>query len=255
MGWSCRCSPKVGPYYASYRTFFSDPFLRETVWNTLILALPTTLLNILLAVPIAFRVRLMRLQRLLTTILVLPVTLGTVLVAQGLLTYLGPQGWFNRACCMLTPCHRRADEAHQQLLGRLRLAGDHGLSLHLPADAVLRQRHRPGARTGGGDPGRGRGAALRPHLPAAARAGPRRHLLPVLRPGLRGLPLGGAARRAGGLDPCHLDRGLPGRLRALRRLARLRHRHGDGRRAAVVVLLALGARSLFYRGPVGGTKG
>ena len=38
----------------------------------------------------------MRHQRLLTTILVLPITLGTVLVAEGLLNYLGPQGWFNR---------------------------------------------------------------------------------------------------------------------------------------------------------------
>ena len=38
----------------------------------------------------------MRRQRLLTTILVVPITLGTVLVAEGLLNYLGPQGWFNR---------------------------------------------------------------------------------------------------------------------------------------------------------------
>ena len=30
------------------------------------------------------------------TILVLPITLGTVLIAEGLLTYLGPQGWVNR---------------------------------------------------------------------------------------------------------------------------------------------------------------
>jgi putative spermidine/putrescine transport system permease protein len=36
-------------------------------------------------------------QRLLTTILVVPITLGTVLVAEGMLNYLGPQGWFNRA--------------------------------------------------------------------------------------------------------------------------------------------------------------
>jgi putative spermidine/putrescine transport system permease protein len=47
-------------------------------------------------VPIALRVRLMKNQRLLTTILVLPITLGTVLVAEGMLNYLGPQGWFNR---------------------------------------------------------------------------------------------------------------------------------------------------------------
>ena len=89
-------APKVGPFYDSYRRFFADPFMRETIGHTLALAVPTTVLSLLLAVPIAFRVRLMRRQRLLTTILVLPVTLGTVLVAQGLLTYLGPQGWFDR---------------------------------------------------------------------------------------------------------------------------------------------------------------
>jgi putative spermidine/putrescine transport system permease protein len=47
-------------------------------------------------VPVALRVRLMRHQRLLTTILVIPITLGTVMVAEGLLTYLGPRGWLNR---------------------------------------------------------------------------------------------------------------------------------------------------------------
>ena len=75
--------PKTGPFYASYRTFFADPFLRGTIANTLALSVPATVFNLLMAVPIAFRVRLLRRQRLLTTILVLPVTLGTVLVAQG----------------------------------------------------------------------------------------------------------------------------------------------------------------------------
>jgi putative spermidine/putrescine transport system permease protein len=89
-------APKVGPFYANYRKFFGDPFLRSTIWHTLALAFPTTLLSILVALPIAFRVRLMRRQRMLTTVLLLPMTLGTVLVAQGLLTYLGPNGWFNR---------------------------------------------------------------------------------------------------------------------------------------------------------------
>lgn len=37
----------------------------------------------------------------LTTILVIPVALGTVLVAEGLLNYLGPQGRFNRALLWL----------------------------------------------------------------------------------------------------------------------------------------------------------
>lgn len=89
-------SPKAGGIFASYVAFFSDPFEYDTIWTTLQLAVPVSVISLLLAVPIALRVRLLRRQRLLTTLLVLPITLGTVLVAQGLLNYLGPQGWFSR---------------------------------------------------------------------------------------------------------------------------------------------------------------
>lgn len=88
--------PKAGGALANYATFFSDSFLYDTIGTTLKLALPATLVNLLLALPIAFRVRHMRHQRALTTILVIPITLGTVMIAEGLMTYLGPQGWFNR---------------------------------------------------------------------------------------------------------------------------------------------------------------
>ena len=92
----------------------------------------------------------MRKQRLLTTILVLPITLGTVLVAEGLLNYLGPQGWLNRTLMTLR-LDRDADEARAQLLGRVPVADYHRLSIHVPADAVLRDRHRPVAGAGGID--------------------------------------------------------------------------------------------------------
>lgn len=88
--------PKEGGALGNYAKFFADPFLYETIGKTLWIAVPVTLFNLVVAVPVAFRVRLMRNQRLLTTILVLPITLGTVLVAEGLLNYLGPQGWLNR---------------------------------------------------------------------------------------------------------------------------------------------------------------
>lgn len=94
-------APKTGGMLANYATFFSDPFLYETIGKTLWLSLPVTLLNLVMAVPIALRVRLMRRQRLLTTILVIPITLGTVLVAEGMITYFGPQGWFNRVLLWL----------------------------------------------------------------------------------------------------------------------------------------------------------
>jgi putative spermidine/putrescine transport system permease protein len=89
-------APKQGTALANYERFFSDPYMYRTIWLTLRLALPVSVLNLLLSVPIALKVRHMRHQRILTTILVLPVTLGTVLVAEGLLNYLGPQGWLNR---------------------------------------------------------------------------------------------------------------------------------------------------------------
>lgn len=93
--------PKDGSLVGNYVRFFSDPFLYETIAKTLWIAMPVTVLNLLLALPVAFRVRLMRHQRLLTTLLVLPITLGTVLVAEGLLNYLGPQGWLNRTLMLV----------------------------------------------------------------------------------------------------------------------------------------------------------
>ena len=89
--------PKEGGAMANYVRFFSDPFLYDTVLKTLKLAVPVTVLNIALSVPVALRVRLLHNPRLLTTILVIPITLGTVLVAEGMLNYFGPRGWLNRA--------------------------------------------------------------------------------------------------------------------------------------------------------------
>ncbi len=88
--------PKSGYWLANYDRFFSDSFFHGTIATTLWLAVPVTIINLVVAVPVALQVRHMRWQRALTTILVLPITLGTVLVAEGLLNYLGPQGWFNR---------------------------------------------------------------------------------------------------------------------------------------------------------------
>jgi putative spermidine/putrescine transport system permease protein len=93
--------PAAGGWMANYIAFFSDPYLYNTIRATLNLSIPVTLISLVLAVPIAFRVRLMRQQRVLTTILLVPITLGTVLVAEGLLNYLGPQGWFNRTLLWL----------------------------------------------------------------------------------------------------------------------------------------------------------
>jgi putative spermidine/putrescine transport system permease protein len=84
--------------FGNYQQFFADPFLRDTIPITLRLAVPAALFNVVASVPIAYRMRgAFRGKRLLIGLLVMPVTLGTVLVAKGLLTLLGARGWVNRA--------------------------------------------------------------------------------------------------------------------------------------------------------------
>jgi putative spermidine/putrescine transport system permease protein len=84
--------------FANYQQFFADPFLRDTIMITLNLAVPASLFNVIASVPIAYRMRgAFRGKRVLIGILVMPVTLGTVLIAKGLLTLLGARGWVNRA--------------------------------------------------------------------------------------------------------------------------------------------------------------
>ncbi|HHU38884.1 MAG TPA: ABC transporter permease [Propionibacterium sp.] len=86
-----------GGLFANYVGFFTDPFIFDSIWITMRLALPAALFNVVAAVPVAFKLRgRFRGKRLLTTLLVLPITLGTVLTAQGLLIFAGRQGWLNR---------------------------------------------------------------------------------------------------------------------------------------------------------------
>jgi len=89
--------PKTGGALANYTHFFTTDNLWPTIWTTLRLALPATLINVGVALPIAFKMRVKtRYQRWVTTILVVPITLGTVLIAEGMLTYFGPRGWLSQ---------------------------------------------------------------------------------------------------------------------------------------------------------------
>ncbi|MBJ9732099.1 ABC transporter permease [Burkholderia cenocepacia] len=97
-----------GGALANYVQFFTDTAMWPTVLVTLKLAVPATLLNVGIAVPVAFALRRNSpYQKFVTTLLVIPVTLGTVLVADGMLTYFGPNGWFPQA---LQGLHLYTDE-------------------------------------------------------------------------------------------------------------------------------------------------
>jgi putative spermidine/putrescine transport system permease protein len=89
-------NPKAGGTLANYAHFFTTDNLWPTIWITLKLSLPATLINVGFALPIAYKMRIKsRYQRWVTTILVVPITLGTVLIAEGMLTYFGPRGWLS----------------------------------------------------------------------------------------------------------------------------------------------------------------
>jgi len=89
--------PKEGGWLANYRHFFTSTRLWPTIGTTLSLAVPATLINVFAALPIAYRMRRpSRFRRTLTALLVVPITLGTVLIAEGMLTYFGPRGWLSQ---------------------------------------------------------------------------------------------------------------------------------------------------------------
>jgi putative spermidine/putrescine transport system permease protein len=94
--------PHSGGALANYVTFFTSARLWPTIFTTLRLAVPATVINVAFALPIAYLMRRRsRYQKLITTILVVPMTLGTVLIAEGMLTYLGPKGWLSHTLQLL----------------------------------------------------------------------------------------------------------------------------------------------------------
>ena len=73
-------------------------------------------------------------KRLLTTILVVPITLGTVLTAEGLLNYLGPTRLVQPDAARAVGIIDEPVRLVAQLLGRVLLAGHHRVPVRVPAD-------------------------------------------------------------------------------------------------------------------------
>jgi putative spermidine/putrescine transport system permease protein len=87
---------------SNYIRFFTDARDSRTIWVTLKLALPITLFCVSLAVPFSYYMRRsVKGEKIITFFLILPITLGTVLVAQGMLSFMGPQGWLNQLLTFL----------------------------------------------------------------------------------------------------------------------------------------------------------
>jgi putative spermidine/putrescine transport system permease protein len=244
--------PKTGGMFANYVKFFSDPFLYETIANTFWLAIPATLINVLISIPIALRVRRMDRRRLLTTILVIPITLGTVLIAEGLLIYLGPQGWFNRTLVLFGFEKVRLVHNYTGVMLSLILSG-------FPFAFLLTLSYITGI-----DPSLEQAAST---LGAKARARFRYILMPLLAQGLA-INLCLSFVQTFSVFPSAVLLGAPAgatRVISIAAYQAAYEQYDTSMASAIamimgfcqlsVVILILASRSFFYRGAAGGGKG
>ena len=82
---------------ANYVAFFTDEFQYKTVWITFRLAIPNTIVVVAISLLFAYNMRRgIWLERTITTILVLPISLGVILLGQGILGFYGGKGWLNQ---------------------------------------------------------------------------------------------------------------------------------------------------------------
>ncbi|MFB3818482.1 MAG: ABC transporter permease [Candidatus Methylomirabilales bacterium] len=82
---------------ANYLAFFTDEYQYKTVGITFKLAVPNTIVVVAISLLFAYNMRRgIWLERTITTILVLPISLGVILLAQGILGFYGGKGWFNQ---------------------------------------------------------------------------------------------------------------------------------------------------------------
>ena len=248
-------NPKQGGWLANYRFFFTTDNEWPTIWTTLRLALPATLINVGLALPIAYKMRVKtRYQRWVTTILVVPITLGTVLIAEGMLTYFGPRGWLSQFLQLvhLYDGPIRLTHNYWGVLISLIISG-------FPFAFLLILSYVTGI-----DPVLARAAAT---LGADPKAQFRHVYLPLLAPGLA-MCFCLAFVQAFSVFPSAILLGSPAgptRVISIAAYEAAFEQYDYSLASAIAMLMGLvqlvivaavlGLRSAFYRGPVGGGKG
>ena len=87
---------------ANYAAFLTDPWQLRTIMVTAGIAVPNTIVTVALALTVAYAMRRgIWAERTITALLVLPIALGTVLVAEGINGFYGPKGWLNQGLLLL----------------------------------------------------------------------------------------------------------------------------------------------------------
>src|SRR5690348_175557 len=101
---------------ANYQDFFGNSYLASTIGITFQVALPVTLVSVGVSIPLSYYMRRgIRFERFITALLILPITLGTVMVSQGMITYLSPTGWFDTVLLKLGLIHQPLTLLHNVL--------------------------------------------------------------------------------------------------------------------------------------------
>jgi putative spermidine/putrescine transport system permease protein len=196
----------------------------------------------------------MRRQRLLTTILVIPITLGTVLVAEGLLNYLGPRGWLNRVLLEIGLAHDPVRLVHNYWGVFLSL-----VIIGFPFTFLLTLSYVTGI-----DPSLEQAGAM---LGARPRQRFTRILLPLLIPGLT-ITLCLSFVQAFSVFPSAVLLGAPAgptRVISIAAYQAAFEQYDYAMASAIAMVMAfvqvlivvalLASRGLVYRGPAGGGKG
>jgi putative spermidine/putrescine transport system permease protein len=99
---SLRPLKQPGLSLANYLAFFSDEWQYRTVWITFGIAVPNTVIVVAFALVLAYGMRRgIWLERTITTLLVLPISLGVILLSEGILGFYGGRGWFNQVLLAL----------------------------------------------------------------------------------------------------------------------------------------------------------
>lgn len=81
----------------NYVAFFTDPYQFATIGTTFALAIPNSILVVLIALFLAYGMRRgIWMARTVTTILVLPISLGVIFLSEGILGFYGTNGWLNQ---------------------------------------------------------------------------------------------------------------------------------------------------------------
>jgi putative spermidine/putrescine transport system permease protein len=100
----------------NYIKFFTDMWEFRTIWVTLSIAIPVTLINVLLAIPFAYFMRHgIKGEKVITFFLIIPITLGTVLISEGMLSYMGPNGWLNQLLMALRVVNKPFQFTHNYI--------------------------------------------------------------------------------------------------------------------------------------------